>query len=87
MNRMIGNKNWNNKTFEITQQGSHNWTGEVVVWRTDTYGAAHGRRVSGSASAQWATGDKIKLRVCSDGGLLSVCRYPNSDLINIKQYI
>ena len=68
MNKMVGHTNWNNEKFEITQQGSQDWTGEVVVWKTSTEGAPHGRRVTGSAPAQWATGDMIKLRLCSDIG-------------------
>ena len=46
--------------FDVTQSGSSNWDGKVIVWKE--YGA-YGRRVSGSSEGQWKVGDTIKF-VC-----------------------
>ena len=65
-NEMVGNEDWDNETFDVIQEGSQSWTGWVKVWK-HTQGA-HGRRLRGRSSGQWAKGDTIKLTSCINAG-------------------
>ena len=70
-NKIAGNNNWNNKVFEVTQDGSDSWTGQIIVWKGDRENkGAHGRRnpIAKSKSGQWKEGDTITLRACFDEG-------------------
>ena len=64
---MVGNRDWNGKTFKISQKGSRSWSGRVVAWRKDigSFGcgdcAAHGRRNPGVGNNQWVTGDTLEI--------------------------
>ena len=48
--------------FEVIQEGSNSWTGQVVVFKHSS--GAHGRRVIGYSSGQWKAGDTIKFKNC-----------------------
>lgn len=61
---MVGRTDWNAKEFDVYQRGSGNWSGSVILWKSDSQSAAHGRRKEGHAANQWAKGDIIDLQVC-----------------------
>ena len=61
---MVGHTNWSNEEFDVSQTGSRKWIGSVIVWRSSSKSAAHGRRSEGSAASQWATGDTIEMQMC-----------------------
>ena len=67
---MVGEKDWNNKTYEVIQRGSKSWTGTIRVWdgSTGLYGLA-GRRDTGFAPGNWAPGDTIQLKACVEAGI------------------
>ncbi len=73
MDAMVGNRDWNGKTFKISQKGSRSWSGRVVAWRKDIGSsgcgdcAAHGRRNPGVGNNQWVTGDTLE--ICKPGDL------------------
>merc|ERR1719510_2471151 len=50
--------------IDVLQEGSQVWSGKVVIW--NNFNGIHGRRVSGAAPGQWATGDTITLQSCLD---------------------
>ena len=64
--KMVGNDNWDNKVFEVTQEGSQPWEGQVKVWKRSS--GHHGRRDKGPSPGQWAEGDVIKMKYCVDTG-------------------
>ena len=67
LSKLIGNDNWNGKSFDIVQKGSRNWTGTIMVWKkSDRPSESFGRRRLGSDYAQWAEGDKFKLKGCRE---------------------
>ena len=72
---MVGNSNWDGKTFDIIQEGSQNWIGKIKVWKADWANKGpQGRREHGSDSGQWKTGDAIKLQECHvSGGGTFIC--------------
>ena len=77
MDAMVGHGNWSHKTFNIVQQGSHHWSGKVLVWGDHASGA-HGRRVSDVGGrdqpGQWAAGDTISLQSCMAAGMrICIC--------------
>ena len=64
---MLETENWNGMTLEVIQEGSHTWTGKVIVWKNHDHSSAHGRRNDGtSAPGQWAAGDTIQLQRCKE---------------------
>ena len=66
---MVGkDEDWGNKKFEVIQRGSQNWTGTVIVWNSKLWSGAHGRRDKDSNPGQWAPGDTIELKSCSQAG-------------------
>ena len=76
MDAMVGNMEWNDKEFDIVQQGSHHWSGRVIVWGDHASGA-HGRRVSDAGGrdqpGQWAAGDTIYLQSCMAAAGMCIC--------------
>ena len=60
--KMVGNADWDGKTFKIKKTGSEDWTGTVMVWKRPT--GSHGRRNGGSDPGHWAADDKIILGSC-----------------------
>ena len=48
--------------FEVIQEGSNSWTGQVLVWKHSK--GAHGRRLKGARDGQWKEGDTIKFKTC-----------------------
>ena len=68
--KMIGETDWNTKTYEVIQRGSKSWTGMIKVWdgSTGQYGLA-GRRNVGAAAGNWAQGDTIQLKACGEAGI------------------
>ena len=67
LSKVIGNDDWNGKSFDIVQKGSQNWTGTIIVWKkSDRPSESFGRRRLGSDSTQWAEGDKFKLKGCKE---------------------
>ena len=74
--KMVGEKDWNAKTYEVIQQGSKNWTGTIIIWNKGPYGS-HGRRHSGgpkddlkkAKAGDWAQGDTIQLKSCGKAGI------------------
>ena len=68
--KMVGETDWNNKTYEVIQRGSTSWTGTIRVWdgSTGIYGLA-GRRDAGPAAGHWARGDTIQLKACVEAGI------------------
>jgi len=68
-NKMVGNEDWNGKTFLMVQEGSHSWSGRVVVWKGNSRSGAHGRRYNNRGeTGQWESGDVIKLASCDIEG-------------------
>ena len=66
---MVGNEDWNSKTFLMVQEGSHSWSGRVVVWKGNSRSGAHGRRYNNRGeTGQWESGDVIKLASCDIEG-------------------
>ena len=63
---MVGNTDWNIKTYEVIQRGSKMWTGKVKVWdgSTGEYKVVSGRRAAGEVAGNWAPGDTIQLQAC-----------------------
>ena len=67
--KMVGkNENWDGKKFDVVQSGSRNWGGKIVVWKGSENSGAHGRRDKDSKAGQWAPGDTIELKSCSQAG-------------------
>jgi hypothetical protein len=66
--RMVGHENWDDETFEVVQEGSQSWTGQVIVWKKVGVGkfesGDHGRRKTGDGDGQWEEGDTISLKSC-----------------------
>ena len=70
--KMVGEKGWNNKKFEVIQRGSKNWTGTVIVWDSIAgrpYGGASGRIEPRNNAAHWVQGDRIQLKACGEAGI------------------
>jgi len=67
MNEMIGNRDWNGKTFDVIQRrgGKVQWSGRVIVWNVRGR-LAYGRRYRGAKSGQWDLRDRIELKSCED---------------------
>ena len=61
---MAGYADWGGNEFDVIQTGSRKWSGSVVIWKSGSNSAAHGRRVEESAAKQWAAGDTFKLQIC-----------------------
>ena len=63
---MVGNTDWNIKTYEVIQRGSKMWTGKVKVWdgSTGELKTVHGRRHADAVAGNWAPGDTIQLKAC-----------------------
>ena len=56
---------WEHGTkFEVIQEGSNSWRGQVIVFKKTEQGGAHGRRLEGAREGQWKAGDKIKFKNC-----------------------
>ena len=72
MNEMIGNRDWNGKTFDVIQRrgGKVQWSGRVIVWkvRGRHHSSAYGKRYRGAKSGQWDLRDRIELKSCEDKG-------------------
>ena len=64
--QMVGNEDWDEKEFEIVQDGSYSWTGKVIVWNRGS--GSHGRKVDGYADGDWGIGDRITLQGCTEPG-------------------
>ena len=79
MNELVGNSNWDGKTFDVIQsrriEGTI-WTGRVIVWKADRSTCftqacflkkhARGRKESGATNGNWRPKDKIELKSCVD---------------------
>ena len=67
---MVGkDEDLDNKKFEVIQRGSQHWIGTVIVYNGKSWNSgAHGRRVKDSKAGQWAPGDTIELKSCSQAG-------------------
>ena len=61
---MVGYADWSGKEFDVIQTGSRNWSGSVIIWKSGSHSAAHGRRIEESATKQWAAGDIIRMQIC-----------------------
>ena len=61
---MVGQTDWNDKVFDVYQKGSRKWGGSVILWKSGSKSAAHGRRKEGSAANQWAKGDILEMQIC-----------------------
>ena len=68
--RMVGHENWDGETFEVVQEGSQSWTGEVKVWKRES--GNHGRRKTGDGDGQWEEGDTISLKSCLEGRIYTL---------------
>ena len=66
--KMVGETDWNNKKYEVTQRGSRSWTGIIKVWDSSNPNGIHGMRDTGekgienAAIGEWAKGDTIQLK-------------------------
>ena len=73
--KMVGERAWNAKTYEVIQRGSKSWTGTIKVWNSSNDYGANGRRVTGetgiknAAAEEWAQGDTIQLKACGEAGI------------------
>ena len=63
---MVGNEDWDEKEFEIFQDGSHSWTGKVIVRNRGS--GSYGRKLDGYADGDWGKGDRITLQGCTEPG-------------------
>lgn len=64
LNKKI-NSGWEHGTkFEVIQEGSNSWMGQVIVFKQTEQGGAHGRRLEGAREGQWKAGDTIKFKNC-----------------------
>ena len=56
----------NKYEYEVIQQGSKSWTGEIRLFST------HGRRKNWESvkAGNWAVGDSIQLKSCFEAGIL-----------------
>ena len=61
---MVGHKNWNDQQFQIKQEGSHTWSGNVTVWAGTSEYESHGRKSERPANGDWEKSDSIKLAGC-----------------------
>ena len=68
--KMVGETEWDDKTYEVIKRGSNSWTGMIRVWdgSTGQYGIA-GRRDANPAAGHWAQGDTIQLKACVEAGI------------------
>ena len=73
--QMFGDGYWDGMVFNVTQKGSHDWSGEVEAYQYDPNGDKgvmhpNGRRhpKSKSSPGQWAAGDTIQLQSCVSPG-------------------
>ena len=73
--KVVGYEDWNKAKFEIAQEGSKSWKGEVIVWKVTS--GSHGRKSGGEADGDWQASDKISLQSCAKGlykpGILYIC--------------
>ena len=74
--KMVGEKEWSHKHYEVIQRGSRGWTGTIEVWGGSNQIGAHGRRDTGKtgiaaspAEGKWAQGDTIQLKACGEAGI------------------
>ena len=61
---MVGHENWNDQQFQIEQEGSHTWSGNVTVWAGTSEYESHGRKSEGPTNGDWEKSDSIKLAGC-----------------------
>ena len=75
MNLMSGNKNWVSTVLNVTQEGSHSWSGQVKVWKSvdGKYNKGRKNPYSDSEEGDWAVGDTIKLSSCVGGRYICTC--------------
>ena len=73
--KMVGETDWNAKTFEVIQRGSKNWIGNIKVWDSSHNFGANGRRDTGADGystakmGDWVDGDTIQLKACVEAGI------------------
>ena len=76
-NKIVGNGDWHGEKFQLIQEGSQSWSGQVIVWKCNSKECSEnevgvvgvGRRDSGSNSGQWAPRDSFALKTCLDKGI------------------
>ena len=73
--KMVGREDWNNQQFQITQEGSHIWSGKVIVWEATSKYETHGRKVEGAADGDWEKSDSIKLAGCKPRRIYCILSY------------
>ena len=84
---MAGYADWGGKEFDVIQAGSRTWSGSVIIWKSGSHSAAHGRRIEESAAKQWAAGDTIKLQICQSKRIkyiLQSCKIKSKESISIS---
>ena len=68
--KMVGETDWNGKTFEVIQRGSKSWIGNITVWDSSHNYGANGRRDWAIAKiGDWVDGDTIQLKSCVEEGI------------------
>ena len=68
---MVGTEDWSGQSFEIVQEGSHSWTGNISVSILIVGGAIAKKSwngTSGRADGDWKEGDTITLKSCLESG-------------------
>ena len=69
--KMVGETDWNAKTFEVIQGGSKSWIGNITVWDSSHSYGANGRRLGYTTAkiGDWVDGDTIQLKSCVEAGI------------------
>ena len=69
--KMVGEKEWNNKRYEVIQRGSRSWTGTIktATDKSSNQNGAYGWRDPAPAEGKWAQGDTIQLKSCGEAGI------------------
>ena len=84
---MVGHENWNDQQFQIEQEGSHTWSGNVTVWAGTSEYESHGRKSEGPTNGDWEKSDSIKLAGCKPRKIYcTLVYYFDSVYLSINQY-
>ena len=65
---MVGTEDWSGQSFEIVQEGSHSWKGNISVWNRTTLGGPIAKKSIWRADGDWKEGDTITLKSCLEAG-------------------
>ena len=71
---MTGNNSWHDTVINVTQEGSHSYSGQVYVFKYGNgFGLGKKYPTSNSREGDWVVGDTIKLSHCAAGRYIYTC--------------